>query len=207
MTRRAVPVVDLSLRFGHTETVIGRRTSIIIVTISEAVGAEELVSQQIGVLVDAVNKVVTFTPDDIEPAPAFGAGIRADYISGMAKRDNDFIVVLDIGRVLSLRDIAALDNAMAEALVMGRLDKRLRELGLASYGEYLRLLHTAADELRVAIDALTTNDRHRAAAVRRDCGAPPARPARRRTPRRWCSPTRCRAGSGRSSPPTSRRRI
>jgi purine-binding chemotaxis protein CheW len=116
---RAVPVIDLSLRFGHAETAIGRRTSIIIVTISEAVGAEELVSQQIGVLVDAVNKVVTFTPDDIEPAPAFGAGIRADYISGMAKRDNDFIVVLDIGRVLSLRDIAALNNAMAEATGAG----------------------------------------------------------------------------------------
>src|SRR6185312_10017720 len=112
---RAVPVIDLSLRFGHAATAIGRRTSIIIVTISETVGAEELVSQQIGVLVDAVNKVVTFTPDDIEPAPAFGAGIRADYISGMAKRDSDFIVVLDIGRVLSLRDIAALNSAMAEA--------------------------------------------------------------------------------------------
>lgn len=45
-----------------------------------------------------------------------------------------------------------------ETLVMGRLDKRLRQLGLASYGEYLRLLHTATDELRVAIDALTTNE-------------------------------------------------
>lgn len=112
---RAVPVIDLALRFGHPETAIGRRTSIIIVTIREAIGAEDLVSQQIGVLVDAVNKVVTFTADDIEPAPAFGAGIRADYISGMARRDSGFIVVLDIGRVLSLRDIAALNTAMAEA--------------------------------------------------------------------------------------------
>ncbi len=45
-----------------------------------------------------------------------------------------------------------------ETLVMGRLDKRLRELGLASYGEYLTLLQTAGDELRIAIDALTTNE-------------------------------------------------
>ncbi|WP_239151294.1 chemotaxis protein CheW [Virgisporangium aurantiacum] len=112
---RAVPVIDLSLRFGHAETVIGKRTSIVIVTINEAVGADEPVSQQIGVLVDAVNKVVTFAPDDIEPAPAFGAGIRADYISGMAKRDHGFVVVLDIGKVLSIRDIAAINAAMAEA--------------------------------------------------------------------------------------------
>ena len=112
---RAVPVIDLSLRFGHPETVIGKRTSIVIVTINEAVGADEPVSQQIGVLVDAVNKVVTFSPDDIEPAPAFGAGIRADYISGMAKREHSFVVVLDIGKVLSIRDIAAINSAMAEA--------------------------------------------------------------------------------------------
>lgn len=47
-----------------------------------------------------------------------------------------------------------------ETLVMGRLDKRLRQLGLGTYGEYLRLLHTPGDqkELRVAIDALTTNE-------------------------------------------------
>ena len=111
---RAVPVIDLSLRFGHAETVIGRRTSIIIVTINEAVGAEELVSQQIGVLVDTVNKVVTFTSDDIEPAPAFGAGIRADYISGMAKRDDDFVIVLDVSRVLSISDMVSLQNATTD---------------------------------------------------------------------------------------------
>lgn len=116
---RAVPVIDLALRFGHAETVVGRRTSIVIVTINETAGGDEVVSQQIGVLVDAVNKVVTFTPDDIEPAPAFGAGIRADYISGMAKRDHDFIVVLDIGKVLSIRDIAALNSAVAEAAGAG----------------------------------------------------------------------------------------
>ena len=116
---RAVPVIDLSLRFGHPETVIGKRTSIVIVTINEAVGTDEPVSQQIGVLVDAVNKVVTFSPDDIEPAPAFGAGIRADYISGMAKRDHSFVVVLDIGKVLSIRDIAAINSAMAEATGSG----------------------------------------------------------------------------------------
>jgi chemotaxis protein methyltransferase CheR len=45
-----------------------------------------------------------------------------------------------------------------ETLVMGRLDKRLRQLGLGSYGEYLRLLQMPGDELRIAIDALTTNE-------------------------------------------------
>ena len=47
-----------------------------------------------------------------------------------------------------------------EALVMGRLDKRLRQLGLATYGEYLRLLRAPnqREELQQAVDLLTTNE-------------------------------------------------
>lgn len=117
---RVVPVVDLAMRFGRGVTAIARRTSIIIVRITNPALAEVTaggerydvsVSQDIGILVDVVNKVVPLTADQIEPAPAFGAGIRADYISGMAKRDHDFVIVLDIDRVLSLTDIVSLQLA------------------------------------------------------------------------------------------------
>ncbi len=106
---RAVPVVDLAIRFACGATTIGRRTSIVIVHSS----ASDEGGQDIGVLVDTVNKVVDFAAEDIEPAPAFGAGIRADYISGMAKRDDDFIIVLDIDRVLSVTDLAQLSDVSA----------------------------------------------------------------------------------------------
>jgi chemotaxis protein methyltransferase CheR len=47
-----------------------------------------------------------------------------------------------------------------ETLVMGRLDKRLRHLGLASYRDYIDLLRRPGGEteLRRAIDLLTTNE-------------------------------------------------
>jgi purine-binding chemotaxis protein CheW len=118
---RAVPVIDLAVRFGSGTTSITRRTTIIIVHISgvaAAGGASAPASaavgqqgQDIGILVDAVNKVVNLAETDIEPPPAFGAGIRTDYISGMAKRDGDFMIVLDIDHVLSLDDMANLDGA------------------------------------------------------------------------------------------------
>lgn len=107
---RAVPVIDLAVRFARGATTIARRTSIIIVHISDPATDD---SQDIGILVDTVNKVEEFSADDIEPAPAFGAGIRADYLSGMAKRDTDFIIVLAINQVLSLNDLATLGSAAA----------------------------------------------------------------------------------------------
>jgi purine-binding chemotaxis protein CheW len=117
---RAVPVIDIAIRFARGNTVIGRRTSIIIVHIQDPALAEmtDLESdgkgagdgQDIGILVDSATKVVTLSADNIEPAPAFGAGIRADYISGMARRDDDFLILLDIGHVLSISDMVRLSD-------------------------------------------------------------------------------------------------
>jgi purine-binding chemotaxis protein CheW len=107
---RVVPVVDMAARFGRGTTEVARRTSIIIV---ESPGGDESEGngQDMGIMVDAVNKVVHLSQDDIEPPPAFGAGIRADFISGMAKFDGQFIIVLDVSRVLSLDEMVELSRA------------------------------------------------------------------------------------------------
>jgi purine-binding chemotaxis protein CheW len=117
---RAVPVIDIAIRFARGSTVIGRRTSIIIVHIQDPTLAEMADlegdgkgladGQDIGILVDSATKVVTLSANDIEPAPAFGAGIRADYISGMARRDDDFLILLDLSHVLSISDMVRLSD-------------------------------------------------------------------------------------------------
>lgn len=112
---RVVPVVDMAARFGRGTTQVARRTSIIIV---EAAGFAQSVEgdgalHDIGVMVDAVNEVVEFGTEDIEPPPVFGAGIRADFISGMAKRDNEFIIVLDVSHVLSIDEMVTLGKTFS----------------------------------------------------------------------------------------------
>jgi purine-binding chemotaxis protein CheW len=83
-----VPVVDLGARFGKRTTDITRRTCIVII---EVVQGEE--SHDIGVM---------------EPAPSFGADIRADFIDGMGKIDDRFVVILDVNQVLSVDEMASL---------------------------------------------------------------------------------------------------
>lgn len=96
-----VPAVDLAVRFGRQPTVPSRRTCIVIVEV-EADG----VQQDIGVIVDAVNQVIEIPPQDIEPAPAFGAKLRGDFIAGMGKVEGQFVVILDSNYVLSIEEIA-----------------------------------------------------------------------------------------------------
>lgn len=105
-----VPVIDLGARFGGQLTEVGRRTCIVILEVDQA---DE--KQVIGVLVDAVNEVLEIALADIEPPPAFGANIRTDFLQGMGKVDGRFVILLDIGRVLSVDELAALSNAPESA--------------------------------------------------------------------------------------------
>jgi purine-binding chemotaxis protein CheW len=110
-----VPVMDLLARFGKPASVIGKRTCIVIVEIGDA-----LERQVVGVVVDAVNEVLDIAPSDIEPAPGFGTRIRADFIQGMGKVRDRFVILLDVGRVLSLEElsgVAAAAGAPADTLV------------------------------------------------------------------------------------------
>ncbi len=106
---RVVPVIDLTARFGHGVTQIAKRTSVIIVEIADPAADGEML-QNIGIMVDAVNEVVDIGPDQIEPAPSFGARIRADFISGMAKRNNKFVILLAADRVLSIDEMAGIGH-------------------------------------------------------------------------------------------------
>ncbi len=108
---RVLPVVDLIARFGQGATEIARRTAIVVVQAATSDGGSSgqlKTAGGMGIIVDAVNKVVHLSGDDIEPPPAFGGGVRADFIAGMAKYDGRFVVILDIAKVLSSEELVAL---------------------------------------------------------------------------------------------------
>ena len=105
-----VPVIDLGARFGGPVTAVGRRTCIVILEVQHAEGRQVL-----GVVVDAVNEVLEIAPADIEPPPAFGTHIRTDFILGMGKVGGRFVILLDIGRVLSVDELADLASAAQHA--------------------------------------------------------------------------------------------
>lgn len=112
-----IPVIDLRLRFGMPETPVGKDTAIIVLEL-ENDGATAVV----GALADAVHEVVELPASDMEPPPRLGSSLSADYIRGVARHDEGFIVVLDIDRVLEAEvyrlpaevgDAAASDSAIA----------------------------------------------------------------------------------------------
>ncbi|MGL4751414.1 MAG: chemotaxis protein CheW [Aeromonadaceae bacterium] len=96
-----VPVVDLAARFGAGSTSLGKRTCIIILELGGQ-GSLHLV----GLVVDAVDEVLDIEPEQVEPAPAFGTAIRSDFIHGMARRDQGFLILLKADRLLDMESLA-----------------------------------------------------------------------------------------------------
>ncbi|MFO1379000.1 MAG: chemotaxis protein CheW [Chitinivorax sp.] len=100
-----LPVIDLSARFARGTSRIGRRSCIVILEVDE-----DGVQQDIGVIVDSVNEVVEIPPSDIEPPPAFGAQVRTDYIRGMGRLAERFVILLDVARVFSMQEMSVLQH-------------------------------------------------------------------------------------------------
>jgi len=107
-----VPVLNLSSKFGLDVKAIDKRTCIIIM--DAQIDGESVV---MGIVVDKVLQVIEIPEKNIEPAPTLGATIRTDFIKGMGKLDDNFIIILDIVQVLSAEEIALMSDMHKEVSI------------------------------------------------------------------------------------------
>lgn len=105
-----VPVVDLHLKFGLAQTEKTVNTCIIIVEIQ--MEGEITV---LGALADSVQEVVELEPEQIEPAPKIGTKLNTEFIKGMGKREEQFIILLDIDKVFSSDELSLVQRSEAHA--------------------------------------------------------------------------------------------
>jgi purine-binding chemotaxis protein CheW len=103
---RGIPVLDLRLRFGMPETAMTQGTAIIVVELAGEGGAIV-----VGLLADAVHEVVEIDSEGVEAAPRFGArgagGGAGDFLKGIGRRDEGFLLILDLDRLFDADDVQA----------------------------------------------------------------------------------------------------
>ncbi len=97
---QVIPVIDLNVRLGGDTADVTRRSCIVVV---DLLLASKIM--KVGLLVDAVSKVVDFQESQIDDAPSFNGNINTDYIDGMGKTEDGFIIILNIDSLLSMSDM------------------------------------------------------------------------------------------------------
>ena len=95
-----LPVVDTRIKFSMPATEYTNNTCILVMEVE--VDGEQV---QVGGLVDAVQAVLEIDQEDILPPPSIGSKYRSEFISGMAKIDDKFIMLLNMDRVFSSDEI------------------------------------------------------------------------------------------------------
>jgi purine-binding chemotaxis protein CheW len=101
-----VPVIDLRLKFGLPRADATRDSSIIVMEVE--VDDETVV---VGALVDSVEEVLELSDEQIGPAPRIGTRLNTEFIHGMGKRDEQFLIILDIDRVFSSDELILVQEA------------------------------------------------------------------------------------------------
>ena len=103
---QVVPVIDMRLKLGLPVGEETEDTCIIVVEV--LVDGESII---VGALADAVREVLEIRSDQIEPAPRLGTRLKTEFITGMGKVDEQFLILLNIDRVFSSEELAIVQDA------------------------------------------------------------------------------------------------
>jgi purine-binding chemotaxis protein CheW len=106
---QAIPVVDLRLRFGLPSIADTVNTRVIVMELN--IDGETAV---IGGLADSVHEVIELEPGNINPPPRIAMRWRTDFILGMGKRGEEFIIILDVNAVFSSDEFVAVADLMVD---------------------------------------------------------------------------------------------
>lgn len=104
-----LPVVDTKLKFGLDETVYTDKTCIVVMELT-------LDDQKVfvGSLVDEVLSVLEIDSGGIQDPPSIGSKYRAEFINGMVKVDDKFIMILDMEMIFTTDELIVLKDKMSQ---------------------------------------------------------------------------------------------
>ncbi|MBP7170934.1 MAG: chemotaxis protein CheW [Bacteroidales bacterium] len=98
-----LPVIDTRIKFGMPETEYTNNTCIIVLDID--VDGE---SVHVGAIVDSVQAVLEIDNNQIMPLPTLGSRYKSEFIIGMAKVDERFIIILNMDAIFTVDEITSI---------------------------------------------------------------------------------------------------
>ena len=97
---RIIPVVDLRARFGLPEAPTVAASSRVVVCDANGL--------RVGLIVDGVSEVLMVPADAVEPTPEIAVGASTEYVRGVAKLDDQMIILLDLAHLFTTSETGAL---------------------------------------------------------------------------------------------------
>lgn len=97
-----VPIIDMRIKFGFGNVTYNQLTVVIILNVANRV---------VGIVVDGVSDVIALTAEQLKPAPEFSTALDTQYIIGLGTVDDRMIIVIDIEKLMTSRDMELVETA------------------------------------------------------------------------------------------------
>jgi len=105
---RGVPAIDLRVKLGLPPIPATENTRILVLEV--AVGERQVI---LGLIADRVIEVISLVLDDIEPTPEIGLRWRSDYIHGIGRRNDSFVIIFNLPNLFSRDEEMLIDKTGA----------------------------------------------------------------------------------------------
>ncbi|MEA2106494.1 MAG: chemotaxis protein CheW [Bacteroidota bacterium] len=115
-----LPVIDTRIKFGMSPIEYTNNTCIVVMEVELD---HDIV--QVGALVDSVQAVREIDDSQIQPPPSIGSKFKSEFIYGMFKVDEKFIMLLDMEKVFSSDEIISLQEKNTEG--KSTMDKKSKK--------------------------------------------------------------------------------
>jgi purine-binding chemotaxis protein CheW len=102
LRREIIPVINLHKRFRLKKLEVPEDES------SDFEGGFIILNIQgnkVGIIIDRIARVVTINPEDVKEPPQMLNGIGTEYIRGVIRRENGYIIMLDINRLFNPKEL------------------------------------------------------------------------------------------------------
>ncbi len=103
---RIIPVLDLRVQFGFQKQEATEQTRIIVIEVS---------GNTLGFIVDSVREVMRISSSIVDPAPQVGTSIDSSYVSGVAKLEDQLLIMLELENLLSPESLNSITSMKAAA--------------------------------------------------------------------------------------------
>jgi purine-binding chemotaxis protein CheW len=95
-----IPIINLHKRFHLKKVLTSEEDELLSGFI-----IIDLDGMKLGVIIDRISRVVTIENDDIQPPPQMLSGIGAEYIQGVVRQDQGYLIILDIRDLFNPKEL------------------------------------------------------------------------------------------------------
>jgi purine-binding chemotaxis protein CheW len=98
-----VPIVDMRLKFNLEQVNYDSFTVVIVLNIGARV---------VGMVVDAVSDVITLTPEQLRPVPAFNSSIDSSHLLAIGAIEQRMLILVDIEKLMTSPEMGLVEPSL-----------------------------------------------------------------------------------------------